>query len=78
MVGDVARGVCVCGLYWVVLSKELADVFEREVLPRISSVDRAMLGQVGPEWRALVVDCGEFPRAGLEAGAYTRPLLSAT
>ena len=28
-----------------VLSKELADVFEREVLPQISSVDRAMLGE---------------------------------
>ena len=64
------------GLEGLELSKELADVFEREVLPRLDATDRAMLGQVGSAWRALVASCTELPRAGLKAGAYTRSLFS--
>ena len=30
-------------------------MFEREVLPRLDPVDRAVLGQVASAWRALVV-----------------------
>jgi len=47
----------------MVLSKELADVFERQVLPRLEPTDRAMLGQVGSAWRALVASCIVGPGA---------------
>jgi hypothetical protein len=45
-----------------------ADIFEREVLPRLDGTDRAMLGQVGSAWRALVASCPSLPRAGLQGG----------
>ena len=50
------------------LCKELVDVFERGVLPRLDGMDRAMLGQVGSAWRALVASCPALPRAGLKGG----------
>lgn len=50
------------------LSKELADVFEREVLPGLDAKDHAMLGQVGSAWRALVAGCSARTCALAAAG----------
>ena len=38
------------------------------MLPRLEPADRAMLGQVGSAWRAMVVACTREPRAGLKGG----------
>ena len=43
------------------LLAELPEVFNAEVLPRLTRVDRTMLAQVGWPWRAAVLASG-LPR----------------